>query len=54
MGDVSGADDDAVDAGALELDHLFACPCTDVGDGQLAGGDVGEQLERLHERLVPL
>ena len=52
LGDVPRADDHRVDARALELVDVRARGRRQVGDRELAGGHVGQQVEHALERVV--
>ena len=45
VGDRRAADEDGVDAGPLEREHVVAGRRREVGDRELAGRDVGQQVE---------
>src|SRR5262245_14344650 len=45
VGDVGRADEDGIDPRPLEREHLVAVRRVQVGDRELAGRDVGEQIE---------
>ena len=45
-------DDDGIDAGTLELDDLVAARAGELGDRELAGGNVGQQLEQPVEMVL--
>src|SRR5262245_5087562 len=51
-GDVTRADDDGVDAGPLQRKDVVPVLHTDVGDGELAGRNVGEQPEDVVDRVL--
>ena len=50
--DEAGLDEDGVDPGPLEREHVGSRRGVDVGDRELPGRDVGEQLEHRLERVV--
>src|SRR5205823_6746479 len=50
VGDTSRTDDHGVDPSALELSDVRASCDLDLRDCELAGGDVGQEIERRLER----
>src|SRR3954453_21587852 len=49
VGDLLRVDEHCVDACALEREHVFPRGGGEVGDGELAGGNVRQQIEDLVE-----
>src|SRR3954467_7778891 len=52
LGDVAGADEDGVDAGPLEREHLVAAVDGGLGDRELPDRNVRKQVEHVVERVV--
>src|SRR5947209_2890379 len=51
LGDVSRSDNDRIDSCPLELVQLFPARLAHVCDGELAGRDVGQELQGLAQRV---
>src|SRR6187401_2278036 len=49
---VAAGDDDRVDPGAFELEHVRAARSRELRDRELAGRDVGQQLEQALEVVL--